>query len=648
MTTTVACNTCSLADVFGEGGLIARRKPGYEMRPEQLAVAEMVDLAIRTEENALIEAGTGVGKSFALVAPAVLSGKRTVVSTETLALLDQYIDKDLPFLAGALPRPFRYAKAKGKGNYACRRKLTELAGGQSPSMFADEDEVFALMEWAAQSPAGDRCEPGFAFAEASWQEVCCEEHCARRGCQFYGQGVKGPTDCFYYRARTEFLAAHVVVTNHTLLLLSAAIGGDAILGPHSICVIDEAHTLAEWAQKTFGTELKQRSLSGFARYVLSVTKKAGMALDVSLPVIEAAERALFDVFRRVPKQAAPFAELPAGIIDAATAKAGPLGSAIEDLRTELNRQNPNAKEDEELLEQLDDRARAHVKSLKTMFGEGEEPDDNWLGYVELDCKEGREPHVTLNFKPIDAAALLRTKLYAGRDSTVLASATLAVGSSFGFARRELGLEDPLVLQVGSPFDYPSQCWGYFPTHLPAPNSPTYHTEIADEVERILLRTNGRAFILFTAVADMRRVYELLCGRLKYDCMIQGSLPKPALVERFKADVHSCLFATRSFFAGVDIPGEALSCVILVKAPFRPFQEPLFDAKCKAIEAAGGNAFAQYSLPLMIQDTRQAFGRLIRNKTDRGLFAFLDSRANKAGYGARIRNALPPIRIRKEI
>lgn len=645
--TTITDNSLDLGDIFGADGLIARRfGQGYEERREQVDVARTAIDAIGQQRDALIEAGTGTGKSYALIAAAVKSGKRCVISTETNTLLAQYKDKDLPFLSAILPSPIKYAEAKGRGNYVCLRKVSELELAPMLPDFADEVEVALLIRWAHETTTGDRSEPRFAFREASWQAVGAEEHCSKRQCPFYKEGVKGHSECFACKARKAFLDAQIVVTNHKLLLINAEVGHDIILGPHEVVIVDEAHSLAEIAQDTFGHEIKQRTLSSFARYVHATCRRAGMACKGTTADIELHERALMDVFRGVPKQAATFAELPPALIEMAQKAVVPLIDDVNQLRDELNSKLPQTEEDRLLLEQLDNRAKDHVQALIDMF-DGGEADPNWLGYVEV-SQNGRSPYITLHFKPIDVAPLLREKLYSGRCSTIMASATLTVSESFSFAQSELGLSGPLTLRVDSPFDYAGNVAGYFPVHIPNPNAPDYHTVLADEITKVLVSTRGRALILFTSVLDMRRVHSLVSPRLKYDMMMQGDLPKPELIRQMKEDVHSCLFATRSFFTGVDIPGEALSCVILAKAPFRPPSEPLFAAKCQAIKARGGNDFAHYALPLMIWDLRQAFGRLVRNKTDRGAFVFLDSRAIKARYWPMIMRSLPPIRVRREL
>jgi ATP-dependent DNA helicase DinG len=629
-----------LRSVFGPDGYIAMHKPGYEVRAEQVKVAETVERAIRDGQNALIEAGTGTGKSFALLVPAIMSKKRTVISTETNTLLDQYVLKDLPFLKKVLPEEFSFAKAKGKGNFVCKKKLDDYLANPLISGFADVGEVEELVAWALRTASGDKSEPSFKFSEGSWQTVGCDELCSKKQCRYYGNGAKGDTDCFAYQARSAFLKAQVVVTNHTLCLLNAQIGSDVVLGPHEIMIFDEAHTLVEQAQKTFGFELKQRAFSGFGRYALKVLKASNLDIEFDLAGLEWAESTFFECFRSITKQQMTFPDMPTGLRSDAGEAAKPVIAELDKLRKELNTKSPMCEEDEDLLSELDSRAIGHIKSLEGLF----EPEENWLPFAEvsgdLDARR-----VTLHYKPVDVAPILKKTVYEERKSTVMASATIAIGSRFDFFSSDIGLIDPLTLRVDSPFDYVNQCTGYYPTHLPDPTHPEYHTRVAEEIERVLIHSNGRAFVLFTSYRDLARVYELVSSRLRYNIYRQGDLPKPALIKRFKEDVHSVLFATRSFFTGVDIPGEALSCVILVKAPFRPPDEPLFSAKCKLIKSRGGNDFQEYALPLMVNDLRQAFGRLIRSKSDTGLFAFLDSRAINKPYFRMITNSLPAMKVR---
>lgn len=629
----------SLFDVFGPDGYIAANKPGYEVRESQVQVAEVAERAIAEERNALIEAGTGTGKSFALVVPAVLSGKRTVISTETNTLLDQYVLKDLPFLKEILPVSFTFAKAKGKSNYACRHKIDEYIGNPLISAFADPGEVDQLVAWARDTKTGDRSEPTFRFSEGSWQAVCCDELCPKKQCPYYHEGAKGYTECFAYRARKAFLEADVVVTNHTLCLLNAQIGGDAVLGSHAVCIFDEAHTLGEQAQKTFGCEVWQRTYSSFAKYVSRLLKAAGMLIEFDISEIEGAERAFFDKFSRITKQQMTFDDMPRATIEEAKEFALPIITSLDALRKEIHAVSAQSEEDEKLRNELDDRAYGHIRNLEGMLS----PDANWLAFAEV-SGDYDDRKVKLHYKPVDVAPILQDSVYQWRKSTIMASATLTVSGRFDFAVRDMGIESPICLQVDSPFNYAKQCMGYFPRHLPDPTSPEYHTAVAEEVEKILIHSCGRAFVLFTSLRDMNRVYELVSSRVRYQIYKQGDLPKPAMIERFKEDVHSVLFATRSFFTGVDIPGESLSCVILVKSPFRPPDEPLFAAKCKLIKERGGNDFVEYSLPLMINDLRQAFGRLIRTKVDTGLFAFLDSRAINKPYFRHVMRSLPAMKV----
>lgn len=630
----------TLDDIFATDGLIAQAKPGYELREEQIEVARLVASAISDGRNAIIEAGTGVGKSFALVVPAALSGKRIVISTETNTLLDQYAEKDLPFLASILG-DLQFARAKGKNNYVCKRAIDEYLGQPMLPGYTDAQEVMALVEWAKTTKTGDRSEPCFGFSDASWSVIGADEYCPRSKCPYYIEGARGYSACFAYQARKRFLDARIVVTNHALCLLNAWIGGDAILGDHEVCIFDEAHSLAEWAQRTFGSEFKQRTLSSFAKYVLRVCKLGDMPITFETHSLEHHEQQFFDAFRALDKPQMTFRDLPTPILDESRRLSEPVISEMQELRAAVNRLTPNTEDEEKLLGELDDRAREHVKALKSLY----EPDANWLPFVEfMGNGDFREKRVSLHYKPVDVAPLLASKVFDQRDSTILASATMAVGGRFEFPARDLGVPDPVTLKVGSPFDYAEQCVGYFPLHLPEQRDPTYHTAIADELMLILTHTFGRAFVLFTSYRDLEAVYALVSPRLKFTMLKQGDLPKPALIERFKDDTHSVLFATRSFFTGVDIPGEALSCVVLVKAPFRVPTEPLFAAKCAAIKQAGGNDFAGYALPLMIGDMRQAFGRLIRNKTDRGVFAFLDSRTTKKPYFKWIRASLPDMRF----
>lgn len=638
-------------------GVIAKVKPDFVARTGQQELAELImGLEETPGTHVLAEAPTGFGKSFAALVPAILTAvqkrRRVVISTETIALQDQYVDKDLPLLqiaCAAVGIHFDYAVAKGRSNYICKMRLDEM-----PDMAAGAKDRFR--DWAGKQElpqhTGDRATVPFDITNEEWREVGADEDCERKACPFYGEGATGHSDCFVFSAKRQFLEADIVVTNHTLLLIDADLGQGALLGPHELLIVDEAHTLPEQAQRVWGMEIGPSTISSTLRLVDKMLRRSG---------IDHFNHGFLDSYRRledqmfaplipvVHKGSVPISKVPTTALDNSKTAALTLKANLMDERKALGEMKHLTEHQTEVARASTEKISKLVRTLSGIYGDNIEDEykNNWIVFLEAK-RHQRSGHkyCVMHLKPIDVAPLFKAKLLTLVSNVVFMSATLIVNNSFMFMRKEMGLSrDTTIEFVGqTPFDYKKQVIGYFPTDLPDNTAPDYEVRLAKRIKTIINRRGGQALVLFTSTQLMESVYEALEGKLKHPAYRQGQASKATLIERFKDETDSCLFATRSFFTGVDIPGDALSNVILTKAPFRVPSDPLFAAKCAKIKERGGDDFKDYAMPLMLMDVRQGFGRLIRTATDTGLFAFLDSRANKKAYGATIRRSLPAMRV----
>lgn len=640
-------------------GIIAKVKPDFKPRKGQQELSETI-LAVTKEYgvHVLAEAPTGFGKSFAAVVPAIIQAvtrkKRIVISTETIALQDQYILKDLPLLQKACAAEginFTFAVAKGRSNYLCRGKLdeAELSGG-----YADEAR---LKKWGEMQQigvhSGDRASVPFNINDLDWRKVGADEDCERKGCPFYGEGRQGHSECFIYDAQRQFLEADIVVTNHKLFLLDAQNDG-RFLAKYDMAIIDEAHTIPEQAQSTWGMEIGPRTVSKTLKLVHRMLRRVGVNHFEAgfLDHYSNLEDAVFAPFKDVVKHSMFLKHIPDRVVDESKSAAKAL---LENLVAEnkmLKEFGEDNADTQEMIEQGREKIYKLVRGLKAIYGEAidDEYKDNWIVFLESGWSPKGGKYVTLHLKPIDVAPLIKGLLIDVVPNIVWMSATLKIGPSFAFMRKELGMREENCIEFTgeTPFDYLKSVVGYFPTDLPDPDEEDYFDCLTKRIRTIIRRRKGRTLILFTSADLMRKCHENLKDRVEYHCYVQGEASKNVLIEHFQEDIGSCLFATRSFFTGVDIPGEALSTVILTKSPFRVPSDPLFKAKCDKIKDRGGDDFVGYSMPLMLMDVRQAFGRLIRSVDDVGMFCFLDSRAMKKNYGTRIKNSLPKIRIVSQV
>lgn len=637
---------------FESAGLIASVKADFAVREGQVEFSNLIMQAIADRKDVIAECPTGFGKSFSVLVPAIIAalqqGKRIVISTETINLQDQYFGQDIPLLQKACALEgiyFTAAVAKGRTNFVCKTKVDE-------DQFAGASR---LMNWAKTQQVGrdtgDLSSIPFEFDMQEWHQLSAGEDCERNACPFYGKGRKGESDCFVYEATRRFLDAQIIVANHTLVLLDVAREAGSILGHYDVLVIDEAHVFAEKAQSTWGTTIKPHTISNTIKVLNRMLEKVNVRYFEHgyLDRFRDLEGRMFAPFKSVLGQSITLKQLPVDVVEASKRHSQVL---VDDLRRVNKELSDYIVKDElsassTIIRAVKEKLSKLIADLKAIYGDNidEAYRDNWLVFLETGWTAQRKPYGILNLKPIDVAPLMRSLIFDTVPTTVFMSATMRIGPSFSFMRRELGIPADTLEFIGdSPFNFEDNVTGYFPTHLPESRESDYLPLLAAEISNVLGHSHGRALILFTNNAAMKHCYEQVSKTIPIRCFVQGQASKPVLIDMFKDDVSSCLFATRSFFTGIDIPGEALSCVILTKAPFQVPTDPMFKAKADKIDDAGGSSFGMLSMPLMLFDVRQAFGRLIRTTTDTGMFAFLDSRAMKKAYGKQIIGALPGIRI----
>jgi ATP-dependent DNA helicase DinG len=615
--------TASLEKIFGSDGPLAETLVGFEPRAGQLAMAQLVERGIMEGMHTIVEAGTGVGKSLAYLVPAVRSGKKVVLSTGTIALQEQLVQKDVPLVQAALGVPLRVTLLKGRAHYLCRQKLERSRANR---LLAPSQSVQRIWDWAQRTESGDRAELGFVPPGREWEELDADaDDCVGEYCEHF-------RNCFFFGKRDEAKYADLVVVNHALFFLDLAVGG-GLLPPYDVAVLDEAHQCERWATDALTAVLSGATIGRMLRK---------LRRHYELPTLFDAEfdegvRRLDSALARVSGDRYPLS---------ANDEAWP---PLQDLRATLYRlenwlfaNSPTAlrrsAEDPAEAQRRRDLALRLVLANVSVIDRAEAGVPETISWVERSDVDGR---YCVNCAPHDVADFLRATLFSRTQSVVLTSATLATDRSFEFLRRTLGVDDAQELVARSPFDYARQARLFVAPAAMNPKSSQFARRAAPIVEECLDRTGGRAFVLFTSYARMREVHALVSERLAFPVKLQGDLPRSTLLDWFRRTPSAVLFATATFWEGIDVVGDALSCVIIDRLPFPSPNDPLVMARVRALEARGLDGFEHYMIPAATVRLKQGFGRLIRSSSDRGLVALLDGRAASTRYGATILSALPP-------
>lgn len=624
---------------FADGGVLAQAVEQFEPRAGQRAMALAVAETFGDGGVLLAEAGTGTGKTLAYLVPAILSRQRVLISTGTKNLQEQIYFKDLPVLREALGVPFKAAYMKGRANYLCLHRLDQLRA--SPAVL--HDFVSMVDEWRSVTDTGDRAELRDLPEDSSlWHDVSATaDTCLGNDCPQY-------QECYVTRMRQKAAESDLVIVNHHLLCADASVRQSSygeVIPECRYAVLDEAHQLEDVATQYFGIAISNYRVDDLVRdgeraLNLGTIEDADSNLRRSLRRVDDHAREFFGRLAMARQSRGSFGEERVrvsgewfgDIVDDGLGLISGLDALQHDMARMAGTRTGGSIANEDAAS-LSQRAGEMRENLSFLL---EASNPSFVYFLET-----RNRGVFLRAAPIDVSSIIREQLLDRMRATILTSATLTVAGSFEYVKRRLGADDANQLRVPSEFDFTEQAILYLPKQMPAPKSPEYGEAVAREVLDLLLRTEGRAFVLFTSYAMLRSVRDRVELDLPYPLIVQGTAPRSALLAQFRATPNAVLFATSSFWQGVDVVGEQLSCVIIDKLPFASPGDPITAARIEAITAEGGDAFQEYQVPLAILAMLQGLGRLIRHRSDRGVLAVLDPRLRTMGYGRRFLDSFPP-------
>lgn len=668
-------------EIFGPKGLISQSLPGYEFRRQQLEMAQAVKEAIEQNKHLIVEAPTGVGKSFAYLVPIVFSvgqnisepgdaasetlvdeekadfdgdeeeysghllkGK-VVISTNTISLQEQLVTKDIPFLKRILPLKFKVVLVKGRSNYLCLRRL-EYTNQIQKDLFENErqvEEYERIKIWASFTRDGSLSDLPFAPAPKIWDEVCSDrDNCRGKHCPFYNH-------CFFQKARRQMYRANLLIVNHHLFFSDLALrtSGQSLLPPYKIVVLDEAHTIEDVATRHLGLEISNFKVKYLLDKLYNDTSQKGFLVHLKdtrsmrlVNLVRAEAQEFFSSIESATGQEKIKRIFKPGLFE------NNLHKALKELYESLkeSRSMVQTKEEEMDLSSYMKRILELDTALEAFLQQ------RLSGYVYwIEISQKRRTRIILCAAPVNVGSLLQNYLFGEMDSVIMTSATISTNNSFDYFKKRLGITEAEELIVTSPFDYGRQVKLYIPAEAPDPNdTPKYTEYIINQVKKYIQMTQGKAFVLFTSYRLMNAVHERIYSeieRLGLSVFKQGGeLSRTQMLEKFRADINSVLFGTDSFWQGVDVAGPALSNVIITRLPFSVPDHPVIEARMEEIAERGGDPFLEYTLPGAIIKFKQGFGRLIRHKNDQGIVVILDNRILTKSYGRKFLNSLPQCQL----
>jgi len=628
--------------ILGPDGILARSMAGYEHRAQQVRMALEVYEALESGDRLVIEAPTGTGKTLAYLIAASLSRKRVVISTGTKNLQEQLFYKDVPFVRKHVFPGIKAALLKGRGNFVCHTRLLRYLRQPSLVGIINTGTLQEIVKWyhvTRQSGEGDRAElENLPDDDPNWPEICSNtETCAGKKCP-------DKDECFVSKMRARAAEADLMIVNHHLLTSDLSVkesGYGEVIPRYEALIVDEAHGLEDAATQHFGFHLSHFRITRFVRDTRSEVQASGLDAEKFHTALADAEdhgRHLFSLFRDIPGLRERLGSIDPDIAEARDA----LRRALESLSSMLSNV-PDASEELRLLA----RRSLEISSELGVILEDEfhGPRDEYACWAER-----RERNVVLHASPVEVGDKLRQRLYEKVPAIVFTSATLSAGGNFDYFKSRLGLQDdlePSETILDSPFDYSRQTMLYIPRSLPEPNAPGFVDAIVPVLEQVLTRTRGRAFVLFTSYRNMDMVFKKIEGRVPFPLLIQGSKPKSRLLSEFRDRSGSVLFATSSFWEGVDVQGEALSCVIVDRLPFAPPNDPIVAARLEKLRKESKEHFYSFQVPMAVISLKQGLGRLIRTRSDRGILCILDLRILTKSYGKVFRESLYGSPIRRD-
>ena len=640
----------SLAEqVFGPDGLVSKHHENYEYRSGQIKMAEAISHAFDEKKHLIVEAGTGTGKTLAYLIPAIEAvakkKKRIIISTGTKNLQEQLMEKDIPFLQQILPKKFTAAYMKGRSNYACIYRLLQSDHQPILDGVGEIDHFKEVREWSLDTQTGDRAElTNLPENLPFWNRINAKsETCIGQKCPDY-------EPCFITRMRARAETADIVIVNHHLFFADLNVRGNQfgkVIPDYGAVIFDEAHLIEDIAADYFGFQVSNFQLEELARDASVLPISDAVA---ATQIIRSASRIngfaeqfwvrfkqARDADGRFPLLADAFSHRGIDGEDVLS----PLGEAFHALDEALARLETETDVFSEKLPEADSVVR---RVRQTRFDLGfivKQADRNFVYWLE---RRGRG--IFLQASPVDVSSLLQEKLFDKVETCILTSATLSTNGSFNFIRDRLGLDKSKTetFMAESSFDHEKQAILYLPKTMPDPRTPEFTQMAATEIIKIIQVTRGHAFVLCTSNSSMTALFELVSSRIGYPCFLQGTMSKTGLLEQFRSTPNAVLFATSSFWQGVDVRGDQLSCVIIDKLPFAVPTDPLVQARSKFIDDNGGKSFFDYSVPQAVISLKQGIGRLIRSRTDRGVIAIMDPRLRTKSYGRDFLNSLPRMKI----